>query len=193
MRSSLRSAGLESRLTCRPAAICHRVSKIKGIDISVWVRHLEWGVALLLSSTAVSAEDVPRPPCSATPIPAYPDLGAGAAVQALTDANFDENWTPPDCTGWTSPGTPNVDAARRSPAEDVQGRPSAIRHLEIGPHESHRRPDAVTGRLDCRADTPERWFAVNQRPDDVPEAHGIGARLRKGNGDVVRPRCSTHR
>jgi hypothetical protein len=71
---------------------------------SRWRPGLAWVLALLLSSGAVSAEDVPRPPCGETPAPAYPDPGAGAAVQALTDASLDANWMPPDCAGWTSPG-----------------------------------------------------------------------------------------
>ena len=104
MRSSLRTPGFEARSTYRPFAIRYGASKSKGIDFRIWVGFFAWGLALLLSSVAAPAQDVLRPPCGATPIPAYPDLGAGAAVRALTDANFDANWIPPNCTGWTSPG-----------------------------------------------------------------------------------------
>jgi hypothetical protein len=62
---------------------------------------LAWAV-VLVASGALAAQDGPQPPCGAAPIPAYPDPGARPAVQAFAGANLD--WSPPGCTGWSSPG-----------------------------------------------------------------------------------------
>src|SRR5580704_3305311 len=41
----------------------------------------------------------------------------------------------------------NIQTPRRRAIQDVQRRPPTVRHLEVRPHEGHRRPNALTGRL----------------------------------------------
>src|SRR5262249_23930181 len=76
----------------------------------------------------------------------------------------------------------HVNAACGCTAENIQCRPSVLRHLEGGPHESHSHPNAPLGHLDRLADTPKCWFAVDQRPQEVSRTNRIGIRLHKGNG-----------
>src|SRR6266566_27005 len=103
MRGSFRSPGLEPGSSYRPTAIRQAASESGGRRGCIWVRSLAWAVVLISAGT-LAAQDGPRPPCGVAPIPAYPDLGARPAVQALTDANLGKDWMPPSCTGWTSPG-----------------------------------------------------------------------------------------
>ena len=46
----------------------------------------------------------------------------------------------------------NVQALRRRAIQDVQRRPPTVWHLEVCPHEGHRRPNALTGRFDSLAE-----------------------------------------
>jgi hypothetical protein len=42
----------------------------------------------------------------------------------------------------------NIETPRRRAIQDVQRRPPAVWHLEVCPHEGHRRPNALTGSFD---------------------------------------------
>jgi|tagenome__1003787_1003787.scaffolds.fasta_scaffold20865930_2 hypothetical protein len=46
----------------------------------------------------------PRPPCGASPLPRYSEVGSPPNVETWTNDNLAPEWTPPTCTGWTSTG-----------------------------------------------------------------------------------------
>ena len=46
----------------------------------------------------------PRPPCGNEPVPPYPGLGDSASVKAWSRSEVGDDWRPPACTGWASPG-----------------------------------------------------------------------------------------
>jgi hypothetical protein len=50
------------------------------------------------------AQSGPEPPCGRPPTPPYPSMEDPATVQSWSRAEFGQNWTPPACTGWTTPG-----------------------------------------------------------------------------------------
>ena len=133
MRGSFRSPGLDSGSSYRSTAIRQAVSESGRRRGCIWVRSLAWAVVLLSAGT-LAARDGPRPPCGVAPIPAYPDLGARPAVQALTDANLGKGWMPPSCTGWMSPGAKVRVALAASfrdegTVDDLVGRFGAITRL----------------------------------------------------------------
>src|SRR4051794_18814423 len=58
-------------------------------------------VLLLAVSGVAVAEDLPRPPCTGDPSPAYADLGSLPAIRVWTgDQTGATAWVPPACTGW---------------------------------------------------------------------------------------------
>jgi Family of unknown function (DUF6675) len=46
----------------------------------------------------------PQPPCGKGPVPPYPGLDDLAIVKSWSKSQFDGNWKPPTCTGWTEVG-----------------------------------------------------------------------------------------
>jgi hypothetical protein len=56
-----------------------------------------------VGTQAVAADDGPRLPCGAAPLPAFPEPGMPPAVQAWSGKAARE-WVPPGCTGWTTSG-----------------------------------------------------------------------------------------
>jgi hypothetical protein len=44
------------------------------------------------------------PPCGSTTIPPYPDADKPPAIKAWDRSDLGRVWTPPACTGWTTPG-----------------------------------------------------------------------------------------
>src|SRR5208283_5920307 len=49
----------------------------------------------------------------------------------------------------------NIQATRRRAIQDVQRRPTTVRHLEVRPHKGHCRPNALTSRFDGFANMAE--------------------------------------
>jgi hypothetical protein len=73
------------------------------------------------------AQTGPEPPCGRTPTPAYPAVGDAAIVQSWSRAQFGQDWTPPACTGWTTPGfTTLVTTVARFHAVETEG---LLRHI----------------------------------------------------------------
>ena len=71
-----------------------------------------WAVVVLLISLAAilwgsAGNDVdsgPVPPCGSTTIPSYPDVDELPTIKTWNRSDLGRAWTPPACTGWTTPG-----------------------------------------------------------------------------------------
>lgn len=61
-------------------------------------------VGLLLFPGAVAAAEEPVPPCSGPAVPSPAPLGAPPAIRVWKRGDLGEQWTPPPCSGWTTPG-----------------------------------------------------------------------------------------
>ena len=67
-------------------------------------------VPLVLLATALCSEITnrddsgPVPPCGSTTVPPYPDVDKPPTVKAWDRSDLGRDWTPPACTGWTTPG-----------------------------------------------------------------------------------------
>lgn len=57
-------------------------------------------ILVALLQNGVAAQE-PRPPCGATPDPAYPAAGETERSRTWTQSDLGANWRPPACTGWT--------------------------------------------------------------------------------------------
>ena len=62
------------------------------------------GMAAVAGTAALAADDAPRLPCGAAPLPAFAEPGQPPAVQAWSGKAARE-WVPPGCTGWTTSGS----------------------------------------------------------------------------------------
>ncbi len=65
----------------------------------------------------------PQPPCGTEPRPAYPDLDHSPDVRVWAGSDLARTWTPPECTGWSTPGfsTLLVTVGRFKNPEGVDG------------------------------------------------------------------------
>jgi hypothetical protein len=61
-------------------------------------------LAGLLWPIEPSAQDMPHPPCGASPEPSYSDPNAPPNLQVRKGSASDAAWVPPGCTGWVEPG-----------------------------------------------------------------------------------------
>src|ERR1700689_4954442 len=61
----------------------------------------------------------------------------------------------------------NIQTSRRRAIQDVQRRPPTIWHLEVCPHEGHRRPNALTGRIDGLTNAAECRLSVYEWPQRI--------------------------
>ena len=67
-------------------------------------------VTLILLATFLCGEITnrddsgPVPPCGSAPDPPYPDVDQAPTVEAWDRSTLGREWTPPACTGWTTPG-----------------------------------------------------------------------------------------
>src|SRR5271154_4743909 len=86
-------------------------------------------------------------------------------------------------------GTPedesNIQAPRRRAIQDVQRRPPTVRHLEVCPHEGHRRPNALTGRFDGFTNAAECWLSVDEWPQRISRTRGIRCHLNNWDGEFA--------
>lgn len=87
--------------------------------------------AILQGEVPGYADSGPHPPCGGATVPPYPDVDRPPAVRVWEGSGLGRDWTPPPCTGWTSPGftTMVVTAARfRHPSgiEELLRRTGAI-------------------------------------------------------------------
>jgi hypothetical protein len=69
------------------------------------------GVVLLALFAAILRGEVtnhvdsgPVSPCGSTTVPPYPDVDRSPTVKAWDLSDLARDWTPPACTGWTTPG-----------------------------------------------------------------------------------------
>lgn len=87
-----------------------------------------WTAALAFVAIAAACAADLRPPCGADPVPSYPALGEGPAVQVL---EREPQWTPPACTDWQTPGfsTLLAVAARFHGATSILQKVGAISEL----------------------------------------------------------------
>jgi hypothetical protein len=70
-------------------------------------RTLAWAglVFWLALAQAQGADDAPRAPCAATPLPAYAEPGVAPNVRAWgSSSKLAREWVAPACIGWTTPG-----------------------------------------------------------------------------------------
>src|SRR5713226_4306351 len=67
----------------------------------------------------------------------------------------------------------NIQTPRRRGIQDVQRRPPTVWHLEVCPHEGHRRPNALTGSFDGLTNAAECWLSVDQWPQGISRTSGI--------------------
>src|ERR1051325_8950122 len=68
----------------------------------------------------------------------------------------------------------DIDPTPGGAFEHVQGGAATVRHLERGPHEGNRRPNALLGSLDGLADSTEGRLPVDPRPELIAVAGRIG-------------------
>jgi hypothetical protein len=75
---------------------------------------LVWSAVTLLGGPASLPDPGPQPPCGAEVFPSYPDLDHSPVVRVWERSGLGRDWTPPPCTGWSTPGfsTLVVTAAR---------------------------------------------------------------------------------
>jgi hypothetical protein len=59
---------------------------------------------LLFGLIATGADRGPQPPCGGETFPAYPELNSAPVVKFWDRNDLGRVWTPPACTGWTTPG-----------------------------------------------------------------------------------------
>ena len=67
----------------------------------------------------------------------------------------------------------NIQTSRRRAIQDVQSRPPTVWHLEVCPHESHRRPNAPMSRLDGFTNAAECGLSVNEWPQRISRTRRI--------------------
>jgi hypothetical protein len=60
--------------------------------------------AILCGEVTNHVDSGPVPPCGSTTVPPYPDVDKSPTVKAWDRADLGRDWTPPACTGWTTPG-----------------------------------------------------------------------------------------
>ena len=79
--------------------------------------------AILCGQDAKDIDSGPVPPCGSTVVPAYPDVDRSPTVKAWGRSELGRDWTPPGCTGWTTPGltTLVVTVARFRHSTGVEG------------------------------------------------------------------------
>jgi hypothetical protein len=103
--------------------------------------------AILPPGASGNADSGPQPPCGSATFPSYPGVDEPPAVLVRDADASGREWTPPACTGWTSPGytTLVVTAAR-------------FRHAS-GVGELIRRVGAVSERTGMKywSTTKKRW------------------------------------
>jgi hypothetical protein len=70
----------------------------------------------------------PQPPCANEPIPQYPGLDDSAIVKSWSESDLGQDWKPPACTGWATPGFTRLVtiAARFRDASEAEG---LLRHM----------------------------------------------------------------
>lgn len=61
-------------------------------------------LAILFYQPISHAQTGPQPPCAGEPIPPYPNLSEPAMVRAWHISELGDDWKPPACTEWESPG-----------------------------------------------------------------------------------------
>jgi hypothetical protein len=89
---------------------------------------------ILYGEASNNIDSGPKPPCGSTTVPPYPDVDKPPVVKAWDSSDLAPDWTPPACTGWTTPGFRSlvVTVARfrhRSGAEGLVRRIGAISEL----------------------------------------------------------------
>src|SRR5277367_1704652 len=67
----------------------------------------------------------------------------------------------------------NIQTSRRRAIQDVQRRPTTVRHLEVRPHEGHRRPNALTSCFDRFTNTAKCWLSIDERPQRISRTRRI--------------------
>lgn len=79
--------------------------------------------AILQGEVPGHADTGPRLPCGGDVFPAYPDVDQPPAVRVWDGSGLGRDWTPPACTGWTSPGftTLVVTVARFRSSSGIEG------------------------------------------------------------------------
>lgn len=152
-------------------------------------------VAALWMAMALAATG-PQPPCNAPPEPPYAEISAPANLQVWSWDDSDDDWRPPDCTGWAGQKLQTVVAVtgrfRSSPDALLQrfaaiSGLTGIRYWSVtrhawrdlvdeayaleGPEADRRRPDFTTAELQ-----PGRDLYFYQ--DDNGPAGGAVYRLR---------------
>ena len=60
--------------------------------------------AILCGEATNHVDSGPVPPCGSTTVPPYPDVDKSPTVKAWDRSDLGRDWTPPACTGWTTPG-----------------------------------------------------------------------------------------
>ncbi len=88
-------------------------------------------IALLLCPAHGYAQTGPQPPCGNNPAPFYPALSSPPVVKFWSESEFGQDWKPPACAGWSTPGFSTlITAAARfryaSGAQGLLGRVGAI-------------------------------------------------------------------
>ena len=79
--------------------------------------------AILCGEDANHVNSGPVPPCGSTTVPPYPAVDSSPTVKAWDGSDLGRDWTPPACTGWTTPGITMlvVTAARFRQSSGVEG------------------------------------------------------------------------
>ncbi len=67
----------------------------------------------------------------------------------------------------------NIQTPRRRAIKDIQRRPTTVWHLEVRPHEGHRRPNALTSRFDGFTNAAECRLSVDEWPQRVSRTRRI--------------------
>jgi hypothetical protein len=59
---------------------------------------------ILFRQSLAADQQKPRLPCGQEAFPAYPEMLNSAAITFWDTANLGRDWTPPECSGWTTDG-----------------------------------------------------------------------------------------
>jgi hypothetical protein len=60
--------------------------------------------AVLCGEVTNHVDSGPVPPCGSATVPPYPDVNQLPTVKVWDRSDLGRDWTPPACTGWTTPG-----------------------------------------------------------------------------------------
>ena len=79
----------------------------------------------------------------------------------------------------------NIQTPRRRAIQDVQRRPPTVWHLEVCPHECHRRPNALASSFYGFTNAAKCSLSVDQWPQRIPRTRGIRCRLNNRDGEFA--------